>query len=64
MARALGTDLGQPVEIGHVQRVAFTHGGEDQVEARAGAGRTGETVIGVDAILDNTHFQKHLPPGG
>ena len=39
---------GQPVEFRHDQRVAFAHGGEGLVEAGAGAGGAGETVIGVD----------------
>ena len=41
----------QPVEFRHDQRFAFAHGGEGLVEAGASAGRAGEAVIGVDAIL-------------
>ena len=47
----------QPVEFRHDQRVAFAHGGEGLVEAGSGAGRAGETVIGVDAILDDAKLQ-------
>ena len=41
----------QPVEFRHDQRVGLAHGGEGLVEAGSGAGRAGEAVIGVDAIL-------------
>ena len=54
----------QPVESRNDQRVPFTHGGEGLVEAGAGAGRAGETVIGVDAILGDTELQEGLPLGG
>ena len=53
-----------PVEFRHDQRVAFAHGGEGLVEAGAGAGRAGETVIGVDAILDDAKLQERLALGG
>ena len=54
----------QPVEFRHNQRVAFAHGGEGLVEAGAGAGRAGEAVIGVDAILGDAQFQELLALGG
>ena len=53
----------QPVEFRHDQRVAFAHGGEDLVEAGAGAGRAGEAVTGVDAILGDAQLQERLALG-
>ena len=50
----------QPVEFRHDQRVALAHDGEGLVEAGAGAGRAGEAVIGVDAILGDTQLQERL----
>ena len=55
---------GQPVEFRHDQRVACAHGGEGLVEAGAGAGGAGETVIGVDAILGDAQLQERLALGG
>ena len=55
---------GQPVEFRHDQRVAFVHSDEGLVEAGAGAGRAGEVVIGVDAVLGDTQFQERLALGG
>ena len=55
---------GQPVEFRHDQRVALAHGGEGLVEAGAGAGRAGEAVIGVDAILGDTKLQERQALGG
>ena len=54
----------QPVEFRHDQRVAFAHGGEGLVEAGAGAGRAGEAVIGVDAILGDAQRQERQALGG
>ena len=54
----------QPVEFRHDQRVAFAHGGEGLVEAGASAGRAGEAVIGVDAILGDAKLQERLALGG
>ena len=54
----------QPVEFGHDQRVALAHGGEGLVEAGSGAGRAGEAVIGVDAILGDAQLQERLALGG
>ena len=54
---------GQPVEFRHDQRVACAHGGEGLVEAGAGAGGAGETVIGVDAILGDAQLQERLALG-
>ena len=54
----------QPVEFRHDQRVAFAHGGEGLVEAGASAGRAGEAVIGVDAILGDAQLQERLTLGG
>ena len=53
----------QPVEFRHDQRVACAHGGEGLVEAGAGAGGAGETVIGVDAILGDAKLQERLALG-
>ena len=53
----------QPVEFRHDQRVACAHGGEGLVEAGAGAGRAGEAVIGVDAILGDAQRQELLALG-
>ena len=53
---------GQPVEFRHDQRVACAHGGEGLVEAEAS--RTGEAVIGVDAILYDAQHQALLELGG
>ena len=64
MARASGTDLSQPVEFRHDQRVAFAHGSEGLVEAGSGAGRAGEAVIGVDAILGDAKLPERLALGG
>ena len=55
---------GQSVEFRHDQRVALAHGGEGLVEAGAGAGRAGEAVIGVDAILGDAKLQERLALGG
>ena len=49
---------GRPVEFRHDQRVAFAHGGDGLVEAGPCAGRAGEAVIGVDAILGDAKLQE------
>ena len=54
----------QPVEYRHDQRVALAHGGEGLVEAGAGAGRAGEAVTGVDAILGDAQLRERLALGG
>ena len=54
----------QPVEFRHDQGVVGAHGGEGLVKAGAGAGRAGEAVIGVDAILGDAQLQERLALGG
>ena len=64
MARTSGTDLASRSNIGTTQRVAIAHGGEGLVEAGAGAGRAGEAVTSVDAILGDAQLQERLALGG
>ena len=52
------------VEFRHDQGVACAHGSEGLVEARPGAVRAGEAVIGVDAILGDAKLQERLALGG
>ena len=49
-ARANPNRSGQPVELGHDERVAGAHGGKGLVETGAGASAAGQAVIGVDAL--------------
>ena len=64
MARASGTNLARRPSFGTISVSPSAHGGEGLVEAGAGAGRAGEAVIDVSAILGDAKLQERLMLGG
>ena len=60
----VGNRSGQPVELGHDERVAGAHGGKGLVETGAGASAAGEAVIGVDALGVNAEVDQGQALGG
>jgi len=60
----VGDRPGEPVELGHDERVAFTEGGERLVEAGPRPVGAGESVVEVDPVLGDAELPQPLPLRG